>query len=343
MSMTITTVIPTYRRPALLRRAIESVLAQSYQDVQVRVYDNASGDTTTREVADIAARDARVTLVRRAENIGAAENFIRAFDDVSTPLCSFLSDDDYVLPGFFARAVSALDENPGAGFFAGSTLEHDVEGGVRFAPLLSWPREGRYEPSESVLRMLGNKHPTWTGVVFRTQALRAAGGFDRAAAAVLDVDVELRVAARAPIVVSFAPCAVYTTHADSVLANQTAAVAAGYERVLENIDAVPTLSPEVKRRFDARWRRQLRLKLVEIAVKSQVRGDAAAAQEAARELCDRYGSRWLGGALAALLGTCARLPAAQSLLRRFEARRVEARAAHARDQVAISEERRRPA
>lgn len=43
----ITAVIPTYRRPRLLRRAIKSVLAQTYPHFQVCVYDNASGDETS--------------------------------------------------------------------------------------------------------------------------------------------------------------------------------------------------------------------------------------------------------------------------------------------------------
>jgi len=42
----ITTVIPTYRRPAMLRRAIRSVLSQTFPDFRLCVYDNASGDET---------------------------------------------------------------------------------------------------------------------------------------------------------------------------------------------------------------------------------------------------------------------------------------------------------
>ena len=42
----ITTIIPTYQRPQLLRCAIQSVLDQTYANFQVCVYDNASGDET---------------------------------------------------------------------------------------------------------------------------------------------------------------------------------------------------------------------------------------------------------------------------------------------------------
>jgi len=326
----ITTIIPTFRRPHLLRRAIESVLAQNYREVAVRVYDNASGDETAGVVAAIAAADPRVSYIGRARNVGAAENFILASADVSTPLCSFLSDDDYLLPGFFELAVAALSEHPDAGLFAGSTLEVDESGYVRYAPLAFWPREGVYEPADAVLQMLDNRHPTWTGVIFRTSALRAAGGLDRGASAALDFDAELRVAIRFPIVVSFAPCAAYVSHAASVSAGESAALIPSYEHISATLAAAETLPAGVRRAAVARFARQLRLKLVEIGVKAQMRGDAQAARGAATLLRDTYGSGLLGAALGALNWTCARVPAARPALRWLEGRRIATRARRAR-------------
>jgi hypothetical protein len=107
-----------------------------------------------------------------------------------------------------------------------------------------------------------------------------------------------------------------------------------YERMLANVGAVATLPAGVKARFAARLQRQLRLKLVEISVKAQVREDRAVAREAAVRLGDHYGPRWLGMSLSAALWTCEHFPPAQALLSWLEARRVESRAARARRQVA---------
>jgi glycosyltransferase involved in cell wall biosynthesis len=90
----ITTIIPTYRRPKLLRRAIKSVLNQTYPHFQVCVYDNASWDETADVVAEIAKKDARVKYHCHAENIGAIRNFNYGMVHVNTPFFSFLSDDD---------------------------------------------------------------------------------------------------------------------------------------------------------------------------------------------------------------------------------------------------------
>ncbi|MBV8171289.1 MAG: glycosyltransferase family 2 protein [Candidatus Eremiobacteraeota bacterium] len=333
MSLTITTIVPTFRRPVSLERALHSVLSQSYRDIVVRVYDNASGDATRALVERLAAADSRVSYIGRPENIGAAENFIRAFDDVATPLCSFLSDDDYLLPGFFELAAAALDADKEAGLYAGSTLEFDVNGELRYAPVLAWPRTGRYRPDEAVLNMLDNRHPTWTGVVFRAASLRAAGGLDRAASEALDLDAELRVAAAGPIIVSFEPAAVYTVHPARVSAEQTAAVIPSYERIITHLEEANALTPAVRREAGFRLRRQLRMKLLEISVKAQVRGDSAAAQRAAHLLRTRHGWPFLGGALAWGLWVCSRFAPAQALLARLETLRLRLRAAKARRQA----------
>jgi glycosyltransferase involved in cell wall biosynthesis len=328
LAATITTIIPTFRRPIALRRALQSVLAQTYGDLRACVYDNASGDETREMVTALAQNDPRISYTLRTENVGAAENFILAAADVDTPFVSFLSDDDRLLPGFFAAAMRELVRHPEAGLFAGSTLELDASESVRYAPLALWPREGLYEPAEALLRMLGNRHPTWTGIVFRSDALTRSGGLDRAASMALDLDAELRVAARYPIVVSFAPCAIYAPHGGSFSAGETPAVIPAYERIIANIEAVETLPAAVRRRAVERLRRQLRVKLVEIAVKAQLRGDRGVASDAVAVL-NAQGGRWLSLGLTWLDRVCARVPVARRALAWLDSTRLKVRAARA--------------
>jgi len=81
----ITTIIPTYRRPQLLRRAIKSVLNQTYSNFQVCVYDNASGDETAQIVKEISQKDPRVHYYCHSNNIGAIKNFNFGLQQVNTP------------------------------------------------------------------------------------------------------------------------------------------------------------------------------------------------------------------------------------------------------------------
>jgi glycosyltransferase involved in cell wall biosynthesis len=264
---TVTAVIPTYRRPALLKRAIQSVLAQTHRDVRVRVYDNASGDATEDVVRKLAAADPRVTYFAHPANIGATRNFQFGMRDVQTPFFSCLSDDDVLFPDFYAAAFRAFETAPDALMAIGSTLEFNAEGKFLYAPLALWPRAGRFDPPEGAFAMLDNRHPTWTGIVFRATVVEKVGIIDADVGGPADLDFELRVAARYPFVVTFAPCAAYLNHATSVSAGEDASVIAGYRRMAANIEADETIPDLLRAQLAPRLNRQMSRKLIEIAVK----------------------------------------------------------------------------
>jgi glycosyltransferase involved in cell wall biosynthesis len=334
VSPTVTTIIPTFRRPQLLRRAIESALAQTYRDVAVRVYDNASGDETAAVVADITARDPRVTYECRSENIGAAANFNAAMKGVTTPFFSFLSDDDVLLPAFYATALDWFEREPKAMMFAGSTLEFDASGALRNVTLNAWPREGLYAPPESVLRMLDNRYPTWTSVLFRREAVERVGSLDEDVPFAMDLDYELRIAARYPVLISFQPCAAWFVHADSIYGNESASIAASFSRIIDKFERDPAIEPSVRSRVVSNLRAQLPAKLFEVSVKAQVRRDATGSREAARMLGDQFGHKALAGALLLMIGVCEACSPVQRLLVWLESIRLRMRAASARRSAA---------
>lgn len=244
----ITTIIPTYRRPRLLRRAIRSALDQSFRRVLVCVYDNASGDETSAVVADIARDDPRVRYYVHSRNIGAGLNFQFGHERVKTPFFSFLSDDDLLLPGFYESAMDALAGNPEAGFFAGSVLSMSDLGRVLHVPLEGWDREGWFTPHDGFLKTLGPSHPIWTGIVFRTASAREAGELDLGCGAPMDLEFVSRVASRFPFIISKKPCAIYVNHSgSSSKLPRVADMWPGWHRMIAKIRNSPDLSVESKR------------------------------------------------------------------------------------------------
>jgi len=167
----VTTVIPTYRRPALLKRAIESVLGQTAGTQRIAVYDNASGDDTGAVVLDIARRDPRVRYHRQAANLGPFENFRFGLAEVSTPFFSLLSDDDVLLPRFYETALSALREHPTALFAVTRVLQVDRTGHLLSIEGRSWS-PGLHGPPDSVREMLRLGYVTWTGTLFRREVIQ---------------------------------------------------------------------------------------------------------------------------------------------------------------------------
>ena len=89
----------TYRRPLLLRRALASILAQSYENFLVKIINDDPDDTDVLEmVAQV--NDQRVSLFNPVRNRGATANFNIAFGDRTAPLVSVLEDDNWWEPGF---------------------------------------------------------------------------------------------------------------------------------------------------------------------------------------------------------------------------------------------------
>jgi glycosyltransferase involved in cell wall biosynthesis len=174
---TITTVIPTYRRPKLIRRAIESVLVQTYRNVQVCVHDNASDDETEAAVREYARHDQRVQYFKNPSNVGAVRNVIKGIAAVTTDHYSLLSDDDFLLPSFYEEAISAFQEYPEIGFACAPVVKIDLLSG-KVSPLNGDWQTGLYAPSVPVATRMMESHFVSTGVVFRKNIRELIGCFD---------------------------------------------------------------------------------------------------------------------------------------------------------------------
>jgi len=88
----VSVVITTYRRAALVQRAIRDVLNQTVQDVEVIVVDDASPDETERAVKGV--RDPRVRYVRHEQNKGPSASRNTGIGVAQGEYIAFLDDDD---------------------------------------------------------------------------------------------------------------------------------------------------------------------------------------------------------------------------------------------------------
>ena len=209
MNPVITTIIPTYRRPKLLQRAIKSVLNQTYPYLQICIYDNASGDETASVVAKMAEKDSRIKYYCHSNNLGMINNLNYGMKHVDTPLFSILADDDLLLPNFYQDAISKLDDFPHAMFFGGSTLilENDKIIGINPKRLKS----GLYEPPKGFKHLLGT-HITWTSILFRTDVIKEISVLHPDSGVWPEFDYEFRMSCRFSFYYSDEPCTIWEHH-----------------------------------------------------------------------------------------------------------------------------------
>lgn len=302
----ITTIIPTFRRPRLLRRAIESVLGQTFQDFQICIYDNASGDETADVVAEFSRRDPRVKYHCHAENLGSGANVNFGLARVDTPYFSFLSDDDLLLPAFYETTLAGFRAFPEAGFSAGSVIVMTESGEVLTVPLDLWDRAGHFPRPEGLLHLINNKLPVWTSILFRKAVTDEIGPVDLDVGAAADFDFQLQVACRSPIVVSREPCGIFMAHPESY--SSVVGVSSfwpGWLKLAGNVDAHTALSETTRQRARQGLERYITITLFSIGLKLARAGHCADTRRAAEILRAHFGERLRPWALAAVANICA--------------------------------------
>ena len=112
----ISCVIPSYKRADTLRRAINSVLAQTYCNMEVLVVDdNIAGDEyskTLHEIIDEYKNDSRVRLVTQPMHINGAEARNAGIRAAQGEFIAFLDDDDEWLPTKLEKQMEILKTHP---------------------------------------------------------------------------------------------------------------------------------------------------------------------------------------------------------------------------------------
>lgn len=108
---TITIAIPFYRETQFLKRAVDSVLAQTSSDWRLLIVDDSAGIEQPEAVPELVASyaDGRITSLRNPENLGMVPSWNRCIRRATTDLVTLLHGDDLLLPGYVAlmQAVAA--------------------------------------------------------------------------------------------------------------------------------------------------------------------------------------------------------------------------------------------
>lgn len=108
MSIKISICIPTYNRSHLLKTAIESILSQYTEEIEIVISDNASEDTTEEVVRSYQKVFPRIRYFRWKSNMGADRNFLKAVELSSGEYCWFLGSDDAIKPGAIKRMLKEI-------------------------------------------------------------------------------------------------------------------------------------------------------------------------------------------------------------------------------------------
>jgi glycosyltransferase involved in cell wall biosynthesis len=109
VSPLVTIGLPVFNRERFVRQSIESLLNQTFRDIQLIISDNASTDSTGKICEEYARKDRRVRYFRNSENIGLSPNFNRVFSLSQSPYFKWSTSDDYWGPTMIERALEIME------------------------------------------------------------------------------------------------------------------------------------------------------------------------------------------------------------------------------------------
>ena len=101
----------TYNGEKYLREQIDSILNQTYKDIELVICDDGSTDSTREILKEYEAKDKRVRIFFNETNLGFKKNFEKAASLCRGDYIAFSDQDDIWLPFKLERSISLIGEN----------------------------------------------------------------------------------------------------------------------------------------------------------------------------------------------------------------------------------------
>ena len=190
MSPKVSVIIPTYNRLPMLKEAVNSVLAQDFEDFELIVVDDGSTDGTAEEIKQYGGR---VKLLQHSENRGVSAARNRGILHAKGKYIAFLDSDDLWVKGKTRIQVAFLDENPH--YPLCYTDEIWIRRGKRVNPKIKHAKYSGWIFEKCL--PLCTISPS--SAMMRKTLFSKVGLFDEALPVCEDYDFWLRVSARFPI------------------------------------------------------------------------------------------------------------------------------------------------
>jgi hypothetical protein len=166
--------VPVFNGAVYLASALDSLLGQTFHDLEIVVSDNASTDETAAIARAYAALDPRIRVIESRVNVGGYRNFMRVLEVARGDYFKWAACDDLCEPRFVERCVEVLDRDPSLMCCHARTVKIDPAG----RPVPGLPDPTRSSASGSDPR----PHVRFRDVLLHTGYAARSFGLIRAAA-----------------------------------------------------------------------------------------------------------------------------------------------------------------
>jgi glycosyltransferase involved in cell wall biosynthesis len=181
--------IPVHNGDVFIRKCIESLLSQTFQNYEIIISDNASTDKTVEICQEYLKKDKRIKYFCQKENMGSFKNFHFILEKAKGEYFLFMAVDNYVDPTFLEKCINVLDTNQRVvGCISQMAIDNQYEDnflrekkllekiGLRFRPLNTISITGSY--NTRIRKFLRNFQWGMFYSVFRREELMKSLGWD---------------------------------------------------------------------------------------------------------------------------------------------------------------------
>jgi len=186
----VSVMVLSHNRKQWLGQALDSVLAQTYKNIEVIIVDNGSTDGSIEIMDTYAKKDKRIRVIKNKENLGCPKARNQALKAMKGKYLIFNDDDDVSFPRRVEKCVKYMEDNPDVVAMCSNSQIIDEKGIVHDSNQLNAEVQVTFDA-------LVNEHcfnsPT---ACVRIDKLREIGGFDDSLKIASDRDIWLGLSAK---------------------------------------------------------------------------------------------------------------------------------------------------
>jgi glycosyltransferase involved in cell wall biosynthesis len=183
--LTATVLMAVYNDEIFLEQALESILQQLTDDMELLVIDDHSSDRSWKILQDIECKHPRVRVIRNDKNRGVGYCAYIGVKEAKGKYIIRMDSDDICFPDRFAKQIKFLDENPDVDIIGGAAIEIDEQnrqGVLRKVPLRH----------DDIVKVIWSCPIIQPAVAFRRERILLAGNYDPTLRRRIDYDLWFR-------------------------------------------------------------------------------------------------------------------------------------------------------
>jgi len=206
--------IPAYNNAAYIKETIDSILKQTYENIELVICDDKSKDNTVEVIESI--KDDRIKLYKNEKNLGMSGNWNNCLSKCQGDFIKLVCADDILREDCLEKEVQALMDNPTAVLAESDTKLLDLNGKAK-GFYKRYKTKG-LENGKKIARagfFVKNYFGAPQANTFRRSAMEQAGGFDTWYTYILDYDFWVTLACMGDVYIIHEPLNYFRVRNDS--------------------------------------------------------------------------------------------------------------------------------